>query len=222
MPIPTSQFLHRSYTQNNNKASLQTNTMLFKNNLLKFVTLPFVHLFDRSNVFVSCGTPSLVLNRNNEKPLKKSDDNLSFAECSVDEEPVPVFGLIRWTDSHGNRRMRSTRVRKPPSRYGCIWIPVLVSWLRSFRSLLPCLTCVICSVLSTKKKKNVHVSWLCVLLSLDSSSWLCVLYRLACCASDCCLMLKSKYPMQSYFIFGSSLLLILTLSFSWLLNLFLE
>jgi hypothetical protein len=110
--------------------SLFTNTMLFKNNLLKFVTLPFVHLFDRSNVFVSCGTrPSalVLLNPSNEEPLKKTDDNLSFeddnlsfAECSVDEEPVPVFGLIRWTDSHGNRRMRSTRVRKPPSRYGCI------------------------------------------------------------------------------------------------------
>ena len=100
--------------------SLFTNTMLFKNNLLKFVTLPFVHLFDRSNVLVSCGTPSLVLNRSNEEPLKKSDDNLSFAECSVEEEPAPVFGLIRWTDSNGNRRMRSTRVRKPPSRYGCI------------------------------------------------------------------------------------------------------
>jgi hypothetical protein len=100
--------------------------MLFKNNLIKFVTLPFVHLFDRSNVFVSCGTPSLVLNRNNEEPLKKSDDNLSFeddnlsfAEFSVDKEPAPVFGLIRWTDSNGNRRMRSTRVRKPPTRYGC-------------------------------------------------------------------------------------------------------
>ena len=111
--------------------------MLFKNNLLKFVTLPFVHLFDRSNVFVSCGTPSLVLNRNNEEPLKKSDDNLSFeddnlsfeddnlsfeddnlsfAEFSVDKEPAPVFGLVRWTDSNGNRRMRSTRVRKPPTR----------------------------------------------------------------------------------------------------------
>jgi hypothetical protein len=120
MPIPTSQFLHRSYTQNNNKASLQTNTMLFKNNLLKFVTLPFVHLFDRSNVFVSCGTPSLVLNRNNEEPLKKSDDNLSSFNAIIEEEPEPSLGLIRWTDSDGNRRMRSTRVRKPPSRYGYI------------------------------------------------------------------------------------------------------
>jgi hypothetical protein len=41
-------------------------------------------------------------------------------------------------------------------------------------------------------------------VSLDCVS--CCLYVLSCTvllvASDCCLMLKSKYPMQSYFIFG--------------------
>jgi hypothetical protein len=91
--------------------------MIFKNALLKFVPPPFVHLFDSSNLFVSRGTPSLALDRGNGTP-KKSNDHHSPSKAAIEEEPSPVLGLVRWTDSNGNRRMRSTRVRKPPSRYG--------------------------------------------------------------------------------------------------------
>jgi RNA polymerase II subunit A small phosphatase-like protein len=38
----------------------------------------------------------------------------------TDDQTSPSLGLIRWTDSNGNRRMRSNRTRKPPSRYGYI------------------------------------------------------------------------------------------------------
>jgi hypothetical protein len=91
--------------------------MIFRNALLKFVPPPFVHLFDSSNLFVSRGTPSLALDRGNGTP-KKSNAHLSPSKAAIEEEPSPVLGLVRWTDSNGNRRMRSTRVRKPPSRYG--------------------------------------------------------------------------------------------------------
>ena len=112
-PIPSPHLLQQKYCTQ----ILCTTTMIFKNALLKFVPPPFVHLFDSSNLFVSRGTPSLAMDRGNETP-KKSNDHHSPSKSAIEEETSPVLGLMRWTDSNGNRRMRSTRVRKPPSRYG--------------------------------------------------------------------------------------------------------
>ena len=109
--------LHIFYDRNCTQKILFTTTMIFRNALLKFVPPPFVHLFDSSNLFVNRGTPSLALDRGNGTP-KKSNDHHSPSKAAIEEESSPVLGLVRWTDSNGNRRMRSTRVRKPPSRYG--------------------------------------------------------------------------------------------------------
>ena len=68
-------------------------------------------------------------------------------------------------------------------------LPVLVSWLRSFRSLLPCfLAC--------------HVSSAIVCLAVCGFVLIVLPCTVLLVSCDCCLMLKSKYPMQSYFIFG--------------------
>jgi hypothetical protein len=115
IPIPSPHLLHQKYCTQ----IFCTTTMIFTNALLKFVPPPFVRLFDSSNLFVSRGTPSLALDYGDETP-KKSNDHLSPSTTAIEEEPAPALGLVRWTDSNGNRRMRSTRVRKPPSRYGCL------------------------------------------------------------------------------------------------------
>ena len=114
-PIPSPHLLRQNLHTN----PVCLTTMIFKNALLKFVPSPFVRLFDSSNLFLSHGTPSLkALDRGNGTP-QKSNDHHSPSKSAIKEDPTPVFGLVRWTDSNGNRRMRSTRVRKPPSRYGC-------------------------------------------------------------------------------------------------------
>ena len=240
MPIPTSQFLQRSSDPTHKTT---TTKPLYKHHALQKQPTQVRNSSIRSSIWsteclrklwnttISIGTPEPqqrgTIEEDGRQPLLWGRQPLL---CGMQRRrrtstclwPHQMDGFP-WKSSH--------EVYKGQEASFQIWLHlnsctcVLITFVSFLASFLPCLlaslSCVICSVLSTKKRK------MCV--SLDCMSCCLWIRRLDCVsctvllvASDCCLMLKSKYPMQSYFIFGSSLLLILTLSFSWLLNLFLE